>query len=118
MKKTSLINLETLNEICDGDKSFMLEMINVFIAQALLQVEEIENAVKEKDEDKMKKTAHKYKSSAFIFGIKDLHELLEKLETNGTKGLDEKAVTKYIKKIRNISNTAVEILKEKRTEYI
>ncbi len=117
MKKNSIINLNTLKEICDGDKSFMLEMINVFIAQALLQVEEIENAVKEKDEDKMKKAAHKYKSSAFIFGITALHELLEKLEANGFKGVDEIGITQIVEKIRNISNAAIDLLKEKRSEY-
>ena len=112
------MSLNTLVEICGGDKTFILEMIDLFLAQADPQVDEIEKAIKEKDCGNLKRSAHKFKSSAQLFEITCLVELLLQIESSGLKELEEKEKKIIIKKVRDISKLACHQIKEDRKNYI
>ena len=62
MKINPEIKLNNLNDICGGEKKFMVEIINLYIAQSEPQVTELYLAVAEKNDEKLKKIAHKFKS--------------------------------------------------------
>jgi len=117
MKNTPVFNIENIIEICGGDKTFIAEIIDLFIVQAEPQVSDLDKAVAENDNEKFKKAAHKFKSSALLFDIPKLIELLAKIENNGIDGLSEKELKMILKKIRKISEESCIQLKKIRKDY-
>jgi HPt (histidine-containing phosphotransfer) domain-containing protein len=115
--KDHVINLATLEEICGGDKKFILEMIDLFLAQAESQVNDIENALLEKDCTSLKKSAHKFKSSAQIFGVARLVNLLIKIESSGLADMKLQEKKTIIGKVRDLSVLACWQVREERKNY-
>ena len=65
---TELPNLSTLKDISGGDKTFEKELIELFIINVPKDINNIQEALLQNDESKMKQLCHKLKSSVLIFG--------------------------------------------------
>jgi len=77
----SLYNLQKLNEIARGNKMFVDKMINLFIAQIPVSVEEMQAAYLEKDFETLRKTAHRIKPSIDNMGISCLRSEIREIES-------------------------------------
>ena len=117
MKINPEIKLNNLNDICGGEKKFMAEIIDLYIAQSEPQVNDLYLAVTEKNNEKLKKIAHKFKSSALLFEISELVEHLASLEATGISGLKETEMKKKLKEIKDISKMVCDKLKVIRKDY-
>ncbi|MGK7392696.1 MAG: PAS domain S-box protein [Candidatus Cyclobacteriaceae bacterium M2_1C_046] len=73
-------NLSYLISLTDGDRIFMKEMINLFLAQASEELEIISKSIENNDLDQVKKYAHKLKSSTGMVGANRMSELLREME--------------------------------------
>jgi HPt (histidine-containing phosphotransfer) domain-containing protein len=118
MKKELVINLDTLREICGEEKSFIIEMIDLFLQQAESYISDIEEAITNRDDELVKKKAHKFKSSAQIFGISNLYDMLLKIECEGLLVFKLNDKDSVIRKMKIISDLACEQLKEEKKKFI
>jgi len=112
MKSENIVSIEKLVEISGGDKVFITEMINMFITQAVIIADEMATLLTQKEYDKLKKNAHKFKSSAQIFHVEKLLTLLEKLESLNFDTQNEKEGFKIIMKVKDIVEIVCNQLKE------
>lgn len=76
--------IETLKEL--GDEDFFLELVELFTSQSTSLVEEIAQASKDKNAEKLSHSAHKFKGSCLNLGATALSELCKKLEMKGKSG--------------------------------
>lgn len=81
MNNYQVINLEYLFEIAGNDKSLIKELIDVFILQIEEFKTDIETALENKDIEMLKHVAHKFKSSVRMFGMNEVGEKLNTIET-------------------------------------
>ncbi|NNV54226.1 PAS domain S-box protein [Limnovirga soli] len=78
-----LYSLENLKSISRGNKDFIAKMLNIFIKEAKLALQEIKNGQQNGDFDKIKSTAHKIKPSLGNLSVTSVKEdilLLEKYD--------------------------------------
>ena len=118
MNKNQVINLDTLYEICGGEKSFIIEMIDLFLEQADSFITDIESASINNDDEIVKKKAHKFKSSAQIFGIIKLYDILLSIEGSGLQDFTPLEKNNVLIEMKEISDLACDQLKEERKKYV
>ncbi len=109
-----LFDLSTLRLMCEGDKKFMLRMINVFMNDVPPYVEIIKNGIAERDLEKVRLAAHRIKPSIQHIcnqSIGDDIAWIEKMaeEKKWSVGL-EKKIQQFSK---NISETMKQLKIEK-----
>jgi HPt (histidine-containing phosphotransfer) domain-containing protein len=118
MKIDQVINLDTLHEICGEEKSFIIEMIDLFLQQADEYIRDIEEAISKKDTELVKKKAHKFKSSAQIFGVSRLYDILLKIENDGLLDAPIEKKDTVLKEMKIISDLACKQLIEEKKKFI
>lgn len=117
-KEDHIINLSYLKSISDGNNSFILELIDMFIEQVPEYQKTLQDLMDKKDWHNLARTAHKAKSAILMVGMDELSSDLKKLEENAKvkKKIDEyqEIITKFVRH----SNIAINKLKIIRSEII
>lgn len=111
MAKKKIYGIENLVDLSGGDNAFISEMIHMFISHSDAFIGDINNALSAQDIVTLKSKAHKYKTSAQLFQIQELHSSLAKLE-NFNDFSQKKEIEGILKNIEEISTEAVKQLKE------
>lgn len=83
MKAEDFYDINVLKKNTGDDPAFTAHMINLFLKQAPLQLEELKTAADKADWDAMSKTAHKMKSGFRSMGIHSLVEDALAFEEDG-----------------------------------
>ncbi len=78
-----LYDLSNLRELLNNKTDLVRNLVNKFIESTDEYVEELNNAVKTKDSDKIERMAHTIKSAAGQVGSDKLTNIAAELETNG-----------------------------------
>ncbi len=89
------VNLKNLLEEFQGDKDFVLEIIEDFISDVTGQLNTIEKALEEGDSEKIKKEAHAVKGGALNINADALSNIAYELEMAGKAGDLEKASAQF-----------------------
>jgi len=76
----ALYDLSKMRSLSNGDETFLMKVINLFIDQALSSMEDFESAKEQNDFPKIKALAHKIKSSFDSLGIHCLRDDIRKIE--------------------------------------
>jgi CheY-like chemotaxis protein len=84
-------DLRTLRELSNGEESFVKEMIQLFIDQALKASGEIKTAFEENDFKTVAASAHRMKASIDSLAIMALREPIRELESSALAGAPSKA---------------------------
>jgi len=82
MNPYKIINLDYLFEIADNDKTIIKELTDVFADQIAEFRDDTATAIEEKNYDYIKKLVHKFKSSLRTFGMNNIAQELENIESN------------------------------------
>lgn len=78
---TNHIKLDYLHQLSGNDKDFEREILKQFMTQAPAELSYLEESIKEKDFDSVRRTAHSLKSTVGYVGLADeLHPYLEQIE--------------------------------------
>jgi len=101
------INLDYLNEMSDGSKDLVRDLINMFIKQVPVFSEQLDVCYKNGDYISLGKLAHKIKSSVAMMGIMELTSDMKTLEMIAKEGIDVEKYPVYISKFKVISSEAV-----------
>lgn len=107
-----LINLSYLNEISDGSNELINDLIELFIKQIPEYQLSMHELFDKKDWYNLGRIAHKAKSAILMVGMTNLANELKKLEENAKEGKNINEYNEIIVKFVRESNTALEELKE------
>lgn len=87
------IDMERINDATGGDEEFLAELVDIFLEDAELRLDEIQGAVNSGDPDELRKTAHKLKGSSANMGANGLMSIAKILEDMGAQGVVQGADT-------------------------
>jgi len=87
------IDMKRAMEAVGGDKELLNELLRMFIEDSEKSIEKIEEAIKEKDYEKLRETAHRIKGASGNLGLTSIYDICLSLENMGKKrdilGADE-----------------------------
>ena len=112
------MDLQEINKITGGDKSFKKELIEIFLKQIDEFIIKMNTYLDDNKMENLAREAHTAKSSVLIFGMDDTGLLLKDIqylaESNKTA-----EIPSLIKKVENDLNEAKEVLlnEQKKTDY-
>ncbi|HVK96357.1 MAG TPA: ATP-binding protein [Flavisolibacter sp.] len=89
--QTSKINLNYLHQLSGNDAEFERELLEQFLIQTPDELNKLEQAIEQKDFDRVKKVAHTMKSTVGYIGLTDeLYPYLQNLEENAHSEIIDK----------------------------
>ncbi len=80
------VNLATLNDITDNDDDIKREVVEIYLAQTVINLTEIELAISINDAAKLYQYAHKTVGGSSICGMTAIVEPMRQLEKLGREG--------------------------------
>ena len=88
------IDMERINDATGGDEEFLRDLVEIFLEDTEVRVQEIKDAIAQADLLELKKCAHKLKGSSANMGAIAMWKLAEKLELYGeqNEGIDQAAL--------------------------
>ncbi len=86
MEKLDPAALENLREAGDGDTKLVLELVDMFLEEALLLLAKMRQGIERGDAEMLHRAAHVLKSSCAMFGAMPLSGLCRELEAMGAVG--------------------------------
>ncbi len=105
-----LYNLDSLNEIAEGDRDFMKEIIELFITGIPDSVAKMNKAYRDKDYTVLSGEAHKIKPSIDTMGIVLIHDEIRTIEREAAKG-ELANVQPALEKVTTVLQQVVDQLK-------
>ncbi len=82
MNNITIIDQEVIDGLTEiGDQDFLIELIDIFLAQSEELAHEIKLSVDAKNISELKKAAHKLKGSCLNLGAKGLGDICNKVES-------------------------------------
>lgn len=85
----SLVNTQSLKELTGGDDVFMAEMIEIYLRNTPLMLKEMKVSFKKLEFEKLKRTAHKIKSSFGMMGMNEPLQIADEIELVDEKNCDQ-----------------------------
>jgi CheY-like chemotaxis protein len=90
------LGLEKLQELADGDRTFLLEMVNIYLEDAPKLLKDARAAIVTGNAQSLRLAAHSLKSNSVEFGATQLSDLAQELEMMGKAGTLEGAYEKFL----------------------
>lgn len=87
--ETPLYNLAELQSLAGDDEAFFREMISLFIEQNETGIVDINNEISHGNHGKVTGILHKMKPSIIVMGVKEVAELIKKVESLEVKPENE-----------------------------
>ena len=110
-------DLSYLNQVFQGNKSLVTEIVELFLKQVPEYVEAMERHLDDGSFDKIHPLAHKSKSSASMLGLRDLECRLIEIETFSKTGTND-LLHDRMKELRERLNVCVQQLQLHLTEQL
>ena len=110
------INMTYLEELSAGNTNFELEMIQLFLKQIPLEIQNIAQAIEFNDLQKIRDLCHKIKSSFDIFGLQNISELLGQLSTDSYNGKNKTELLKQVASMQTMLEAFYPELENKASE--
>lgn len=107
----SVINQDHLNTLSRGNKTFIKEIIDIFLEQNPIEIKELENAIKKEDYPSIRSISHKMKTSVGFIGITQLLPELTKIENFAINENDINSIQSIFIKVKAICFQATSELK-------
>lgn len=87
-KNNEPLDLSYLKDMCGDSPEFIIEMIDLFKVQTPVYIEELQQALAEKDWVKVSASAHKVKPTFVYVGREDAKEFMQEIEHNAREQKD------------------------------
>jgi HPt (histidine-containing phosphotransfer) domain-containing protein len=104
-KNTEPLDLTYLKEMAGDSPEFIIEMIDLFKSQTPIYLSELEDAISQKDWDKIASSAHKMKPTFTYVGREDVKNHLQEMEQGGRDKSDIQQLANAYEEIRLFINT-------------
>ncbi|MRI32176.1 hypothetical protein EOPP23_04090 [Endozoicomonas sp. OPT23] len=83
MEDVEMINLDSLNELTDGDSTLLGSLLDEFLNTTETDLQSLKEGVEKGYSDKVASLSHRIKGSSMIVGAEKLTRLTQDLETAG-----------------------------------
>lgn len=87
-KNSEPLDLSYLKDMCGDSAEFIIEMIDLFKAQTPAYIEELKQAIDDKDWPKAAASAHKVKPTFVYVGREDARAFMQQIENNAREQRD------------------------------
>jgi PAS domain S-box-containing protein len=117
--KKKVIRLGYLKSVASGNKSFLKEVMDIFITQMPEEIGNLEVALTEKNWNTLAETAHKMKLGVNVMGMKESEKIILYIETESKEKImpDEIVLRSKIEKLKERCLLAVQEVKELMLEW-
>ena len=105
-------DLKQLKKLADGDDDFVKEMIELFVENAPINLDEIKASLDNKDYNSIGYLAHKIKPSLDLMGLSNLKKDIIKLEELSQYGEDYDKISKIIVNLDSYCKVVISDLKK------
>ncbi len=92
-------DLSYLNQVFQGNQVMIKQIVSMFVKQVPQYIEEMEECVLRMELNHLHPLAHKAKSSISMLGLKDMEELILKIEHKSKNNLDMKDLPNLVKQV-------------------
>jgi len=106
------LDLSYLNSITGGSPEITAKMINLLLEETPIEIDQLEEFVKEKNWDRLRAVAHKMKSSVNFLGLQYLKDDLMFIENSAERGENLDILPKKVSHISKVCNIALAELKK------
>lgn len=124
MKKSSTIsgtgvdlNLSYLKEISDGSTEFMLEMLDIFMSQTPIYLQELESALSDKNYVVVAEIAHKIRPTFTFIGFDHATEVMAQIEHLARSEQNFDLIVKTYQQLKPQMESVFERLNELKKEF-
>ena len=104
-KNNEPLDLTYLKEMAGDSPEFIIEMIDLFKTQTPIYLSELEDAISQKDWEKIASSAHKMKPTFTYVGREDVKNHLQEMEQGGRDKTDMQQLADAFEEIRLFINT-------------
>ncbi len=102
-----ITDLSYLVRLSNGNKVFVKEMINLFLSENPEEIKSLETAIRDKDYDTIKATAHKLRSTIPFIGIdKYIEKEVSEIEALAAEHADMEEIKTRFSRIRSVCEKA------------
>jgi HPt (histidine-containing phosphotransfer) domain-containing protein len=106
-------DLKYLRGLAKGSNAFIVQMLNIYIRQTPGALEQIENALKDKDWKALRATVHKLRPSVIFVGLTEIKKDISVLEDYAIEESHLDEIPALVDKITKVCTEAIPELKEK-----
>lgn len=110
-ESSNVMNLSVLEELAEGDKAFMSDMVKLFVNQAPRELKLLKIAISHRDYPAIKGIAHKMKTTAVYFGLDQAKKVFTELEKLNELEVKQNALAAKYQLIRHTYRVALFELK-------
>ncbi|GEM_PF-1848337 len=103
----SLIDLEYLEQLSEGDNDFTISMLSYFIDHTPGVIAEMKQYYKEKDFKALRNVAHKFKPQLTFMGVKSIFQDVENIEQYANTGTNTEAIPQLIQRTEEVCMKAL-----------
>ena len=103
----SLIDLEYLEQLSEGDDDFTISMLSYFIDNTPGVIAEMKQYYKDKDFKALRNVAHKFKPQLTFMGIKTIFQDVENMEQYANTGTNIEAIPELIQRTEEVCMKAL-----------
>jgi HPt (histidine-containing phosphotransfer) domain-containing protein len=113
-----VIDLSYLEEVSGGNNEFIIEMIDLFLAQTPGHIDELLAAVSAMDWKKIAELAHKVKPTLAFMGVESVKEVMAEIESNGRNEENYEDIVVKINQLQEVFTTIYAKLEIKKQELL
>jgi HPt (histidine-containing phosphotransfer) domain-containing protein len=115
-KNNEPLDLSYLKDMCGDSPEFIIEMIDLFKVQTPAYIEELQQAIADKDWANVSASAHKIKPTFVYVGREDAKDFLQKIEHNARERKDLDQLPAQISQIAAFTEILYKQLDDVRAE--
>jgi HPt (histidine-containing phosphotransfer) domain-containing protein len=104
-KNSEPLDLSYLKEMSGDSPEFIIEMIDLFKSQTPIYMSELEDAIAQKDWDKIAASAHKMKPTFTYVGREDVKDHLQDIEKGARDQTDMQQLADGFEEVRTFIGT-------------
>ena len=117
-EKEVVIDLSYLREVASDNTEFMIEMIDIFLAQTPGYIDQLTTAIDQKDWSKMAELSHKIKPTMSFMGVESAKNTLGEIELKSREQIDYEWIVKEYDKLKAVFKIMLVKLEEKKIELL
>nr|WP_294899369.1 Hpt domain-containing protein [uncultured Pedobacter sp.] len=117
-EKKTLIDLSYLQEVSSDNSDFMVEMIDIFLAQTPEYMSVLSNAIDDANWAKIAEMAHKIKPTLAFMGANEAKETMASIESRGRGREDYTGIVADFKNLKEDFDQIFTGLEGKRKELL
>lgn len=110
-QEEKITDLQYLQELSEGNKAFITEMLQMFIDTIPNSVVELHQALNGKDWKTLYMVAHKIKPSFGFVGLKSCEQLLQRIEKNASDMPDPVLLSELLNQVSSLTERCIIELK-------